>query len=335
MSEADASPTDEAARQDGSYLPARGALAVALALIGICGAAVLALVASKAAEPLVLTVLAVLATVGVFFLFALAAHQVHFGRPAQGAALARKIVEAIGEAVVVTDRAGRPLTANDAFRAFAGTNALGEPNTLDAALSLDPAGAEAMFRLSRAAERGHAAGEEVMLRGRDDGAPQWVKISVKPFKLSGRGGRAAAFLWRVSDITSERERQNDALSALESRLARYASLPLGLMAASADGHVTHMNARLGQWLGYPLSPNGEIGVRDLHLAELVADGGARLIATAGEAEDGPRRLDLDLISEDGRRWPATLIVGRQQNGSHSIAVFERPVDDAGARGMRG
>ena len=78
----------------GGHEPLRGGLSVGLALVGVCGAALLAVAASRSPEPLIMTILAALATVGVFFLFALTSRHIRWGQAPVESELLRTVLEA-------------------------------------------------------------------------------------------------------------------------------------------------------------------------------------------------------------------------------------------------
>ncbi len=309
----------------GETEPVRAVFPIGLTLVGLCGTATLALVASRAAEPLVLTIMAGLATIGVFFLFALASRHIRFGQAGTESEVLRGIVDADESGVLVTDGAGRQVSYNKSYAALAGTNALGEVNALDSLLAGEPATAEALFRLNRAAERGETAVEDVRIVSRTGSvaADRWLRISIKPLELPGPAGRTSTRVWRLHDITAERVRLGATVEALEGRLAHYATAPIGLLVADRDGQVTAINDRLAAWLGYA----DQARMRELRLSELIADGRAHLVtALQAGSEDSAHRVDLDLICENGRRWPATLLVmpGAERI---SIAVSERMEDE--------
>ena len=153
-------PSARTERPFPAYEAVRAVFPIGLAMVGLSGVATLALVASHAAEPLVLTLMAGLATVGVFFLFALAARHIRFGQASTDTDLLRGIVDADEGGVLVTDGTGRIIAHNKAFAGLAGTNALGEVNALDALFASEPAATEAIFRLNRAVERGETARDE-------------------------------------------------------------------------------------------------------------------------------------------------------------------------------
>jgi two-component system cell cycle sensor histidine kinase/response regulator CckA len=294
-------------------------LPAGLALIGVCGIAALALLASRAAEPLVLTIMAGLATIGVFFLFALAAKHVRIGQSGTDGELLRSIVDADDCAVLVTDATGRELARNQALGRLTGPHTTGVA-ALEALLAAESAAAEALFRLNRSAERGTPASEELCVTDRtaQPVVARWLRVSVKPVDVPG-AGRTLGRIWRIEDITSARGRLTSAVGALESRLTLYASAPMGLLVATADGRIETVNERLATWLTYadPLS------MCDLHLSDLIADGGAHVVTSLQPEPSGSaHRIELDLVCENGRRWPATLLVSPGPDRI-SVAVCER------------
>lgn len=315
--------TDRGEQRAVSPEPARMLLPVGLSLIGICGIAALALLASKASEPLVLTIMAGLATIGVFFLFALAARHVRIGLAGADGDLLRSIVDADDCGVVVTDAMGAEVARNRAFAALTGQHATGLA-ALEALLAAEPAAAEALFRLSRAADRGESGAEELYIadRAQVHVAERWLRVSIKPVELPG-AGRVPVRIWRIEDVTAARSRLVATVEVLESRLGRYADTPVGLLNADASGRVVEVNERLAGWLGYA-NPS-RIG--ELRLSDLIADGGAHVVTSLQPAADGgAHRIDLDLVCENGRRWPATLLV-RPEAERVSIAVMERIEDE--------
>ena len=316
-------PTAAAAAGAGLSEPSRALLPVGIALICVCGAALLAMLASRAGEPLVLTLMAALATVGVFFLCGLAARHIRIGQPAADSdQILRSIVEADDAGVMVTDPHGRMLTHNAGYAALAGYSALGEINPVETLLAAGPAGSEVLFRMTRAVERGQSACEEIKV-ATPDGGERWLKVSVKRIG-SLPGTDDGLRLWRLDDVTGDRMRHAEALQQLESRLSLLSAAPVGLLTLDRDGGVVALNDRLASWLGYA-SPER---MRGLKLPELIADGGAHLVTSLTVSAERPvHRVDLDLICENGRRWPASLLVvpGLQRI---SLAVIERAEEES-------
>ena len=103
------------------------------------------------------------------------------------------------------------------------------------------------------------------------------------------------------------------MSGLELTLAFYDSLPQGLFAVAPDGRIAHVNATLSQWLRL----RTESG-RTLTLLDIVPADGADLIrAVARSAQGRTTRLELDLLREDGRTFPAQLVCRGHGPGASS------------------
>jgi len=271
--------------------------------------AALAVLSSSSTQPVVLTLMAVLAAFGVFFLLCLAAGHVQLTERTSETAARRELVEHTGEGLLLTSVRGSVLTANRTARRLLGVNAFDEVRSLDEALAGNPRGLEALFRLTRAVERGVTASEDVRLtEGTGDGAaPLWLRITAKPVdSLPVADEAGGAVLWSLTDISADRARDRRRLAGLEARLATFEAMPVGVFSADASGRVGCLNARLAGWLGYR-----DAATPDLHLRDMVAGEGAALLASFGagsETAADPGPLALDLLTEDGRCWPATLLV---------------------------
>lgn len=309
--------------------PSRPVMPVGLALLAVSGAAVLTVLASRAAEPLVLTLMAGLATAGVFFLCALAARHVRFGHAPADGELLRAIVDADDGGVLVTDASGKAIAHNSAFVALAGTNALGEVNSPEVLIAGEPAGSETLFRLARAADRGRAVAEEIRIS--DAGGERWLRVAVKQIANGTHPAASALRLWRFEDVTAERLRSAGTLEAMEQRLQQLEAAPVGLMSVDRDGLVLGVNGRLATWLGYA----DAVRFRGARLADLIADGGAHLVtALEASAQQPLHRIELDLIGESGRRWPATLIV-MPEVARISVAVIAREEEESADKEAHG
>ena len=109
----------------------------------------------------------------------------------------RAIVDADNAGVMVTDGAGTLLIHNASFASLAGINPLGEINTVEAMLASEPAAAEALFRLARAAERGETATEDLR-HSQPGGIVRWLRVGIK--RVGARHGPkrpADLRLWRA------------------------------------------------------------------------------------------------------------------------------------------
>jgi two-component system cell cycle sensor histidine kinase/response regulator CckA len=298
-----------------------GAFGALVGLVVAGGVGLFALLSLRASEPVGLTVLAGLAAVGIFSLFAFAARIVRIGHVDTSGELYRSLFDTIDQGVLIAEADGRAVYANRAYETMVGVNALGEYNALEVILAGEKPASEALFRLARAGERGERHVEEVQLsRG---GEALSYRLSVGPVarELQPEGG-PGYILWQIHDLSAVRREQAQALRAVGERLDRHDSLGLGLFTCRRDGGVGFINQRLADWLHLPAGSARRV----LMLSDIVSEDAVALITSLFNGEDErPERIDLDLIREDGTRWPASLSIAR--HGEELVAgVIERVAD---------
>jgi two-component system cell cycle sensor histidine kinase/response regulator CckA len=303
---------------------ARGAgSAVVLAgLIAAGGLAAAALLATGTGELVMLGLLALLAVAGVFLVFGLLSGYLRVSERVAEAELVKSAADGLETGLKIVDQQGTVLYRNRALQRLTGRRA-GRHATLEELFAGEPDSAQAFFRLNRAAERGEAREEEFFVRSRIAEARRgrWLRVAVRPFLAPSADATAGRLtLWQVADVTRERTREIEAVAGLESTLAFYDSLPQGLFAVTAEGRLAHVNATLSQWLR--LRP--ESG-RALTLIDIVPADGAALIRAVGRTAPGrTTRLELDLLREDGRAFPAQLICrSHGPKGIISVLVLDR------------
>jgi two-component system cell cycle sensor histidine kinase/response regulator CckA len=226
--------------------------------------------------------------------------------------------------MLITERSGRPLYANAALVELVGRSDAGEIGSLETALGNGAGVSEALFRLMRAAAAGERHREvveaRIVRRGREQLAA--LEIEVDHHTIPGQERDLGALVvWRIADITAEREREARHLRAIEETLAVYDRMPVGLAAADADGTITTLNATLAGWLG--LAP-GALAERDMSLSDLLSGDGAQLVAaTVRRGLAKPQGLELDLLREDGRIVPVRLVLSATGHGGVVIAAVNR------------
>ncbi|MDX2156509.1 MAG: ATP-binding protein [Hyphomicrobiaceae bacterium] len=295
-----------------------GLLFSVLAIFMAAGLAAVVLVSAKSGEPILLGLLALLAMIGSFFLFGLAAGHIRIGAPAQPVAdVATAAADLIEPGVMVMACDGGVIYANASYTALVGTESNGEPRSLETAFAGEPLAAECLFRLMRAAELGEPRSEEFRIRGIEsrDRTARWLRLSVRPVAAIPGASPKATSLWQVVDISGERAREAEIVRGLESEIARYETMPIGLVAAGADGRVAYINATLAGWLG--LGPDAA-ATRALTLGDIIAGDGEALLRIALAKSGGEvARLELDLVREDGVGLPVEIF-GRM-GGSHDPA----------------
>ncbi|MFD0935715.1 PAS domain-containing protein, partial [Methylobacterium trifolii] len=287
---------------DRSERPGRVGLLLVLAGLLVGAAIGLSFVANEQAQSLIIWLLALLAMAGVFFLFALAIGALQLSGQGARDDITKAIVDASPEAALVVEDGGRLIYANEAYLTVAGGDSFSNLRAVERIFVGSPEVSEAIYRLSQAARDGRSHTEEVRMSpppsgsGRDFG---WYRISVRPLP---RPRRAAAF-WKVSDITSERERQENVFQELQHAIDYLDHAPAGFLSIDPAGTIVYMNATLAAWLGYDLATVGPGGP---HLSE-IASGADVLTRSAGlPGEVRTDRFDLDLRRRNGHPLPARL-----------------------------
>jgi two-component system cell cycle sensor histidine kinase/response regulator CckA len=283
-----------------------------------------ALVGGSSLEPFVLGVLALLAVGGVFLIFGLASGLLRLSERVVEAEMVKAVADGLDSGLEIVAANGTVLYRNRALKRLTGRRS-GRQASLEELLGGEPQSAQAFFRLNRAAERGEPREEEFQLRGMPDAehAARWLSVSVWPFRPDAEEAKERLAVWRVADITRERQREVEAVSGLQATLAFYDGLPQGFFAVTADGRLAHVNQTLSEWLG--LKP--ESG-RALSLLDIVSADGAALIRAAGRNTAVPlTRLDIDLLREDGRAFAAQLLCRSQgRAGGVSVLVLDRTAE---------
>ena len=328
-------------------------LRVALVLVAVLAAAAAAIVllaTTRLAQPAGFAVLAMLAVTGIFFVFGLLSGYVRFQEKAHASEIARSVAEIGEHGVQVLADDGSIVFANAAFTALLGSS----QKSVEELLAADPRAGEAVYRLARAAERLEARTEEIAVRDprqrqnlmRASGAKpavdlsppriRWLRIAVRPFEpATTLSNRRRMTLWDVTDITTDRAREHDAVRSLEQQLAYYETMPLGLFAVAADGRIAHLNQTLAAWLGLRAEANRQGG---WSIADVCPPEAAALVQGARRVPGGVERFDVDLVREDGRAVPVRLVcrqAERPERGDPmTVLVFDRATDLAGDSNAR-
>ena len=330
MRESEAQPASIAAGNP--LMPVRsGGGLIALGAAALAGSlAVLAVLSFDTTEPLMLTLMAFLATLGVFFMFGLAAGHIRVAERKTDGEVVAALAKGFSDGLCVTTLEGRRLYANPAFDTLVPAK-FSHVSALESLFAGEPQASEALFRLARAAARNETRTEEVRLRTVVAGQrhSRWFRLEVTPVNTQlGLDETGPVVLWRITDITDERRREVEMLRSLEATLGHYEAMPIGLVVADENAGIEYLNDALANWLGLSA---GAL-VRGLKLTDIVSGDGAVLLrAMARDAGETPQRIDLDLVREDGRTWPASLIVvPRAQSGKaegFSAAIIERVVEE--------
>lgn len=310
-----------------------------IALLIGAGAALIALISSGAAQPLLLLALSLLAMLGAFFVFGLMVGQVRVGELRARPEIAGTLAEEFSDALQLTRRDGGRVWANNRFEGILDRTAAGSIAALELGLGGSSAISEAMFRLTRAAQTGVARSEELKVTLANDAlGPRElitrVRISVSPFHPAGTSsGKPSLVLWQITDITAERQKQAAAVAGYEAQLERYETMPVGLLAADEDGAIIHMNGTLAGWLGISDKLGGS--ARISKLADLLAADGAELLLDMRRRrlENEVVTTDLDLVCEDGRLLPVRIICQSANDALYGLADGPDSSPQIGLGGM--
>lgn len=321
-----------------SLYETRGLTALLCAIVA-ASAALFALLAAGAAEPLLLTVLSVFAMLGVFFLFGMAAGNVRLSDRLETRDIAGLVADQTGEAMLILRGDGTVVWSNKTGLNLLGGGPLTEISDIEAALGATPQAAEALFRLMRAGELGSSHSEMVPAKLSNDalGKPEnvhFVRLAVKKFKTPAGtfAGHGPLMMLRVSDVTAERAAQQQAMSSLHATLQGYDRVPVGLANVNADGTLSHMNRTLAERLGF--ADVEATLARGLKLSDLLTSDGAELLFSIARREQsldeaGSKGCELDLIREDGCVEPMRIITHPAPDGSGGmiLAAVERDNDE--------
>jgi two-component system cell cycle sensor histidine kinase/response regulator CckA len=276
-------------------------LLVAVLLVG--AAAAIVLLGGSHAEPYILAFLAVLATVGVFSLFAFACGILRLPSAQAGNPLIKSLVDGASDGIVVTDDGGRVVYANAAYFDLIDATDVNDMRPVERAFIGDADASEAIYRLLKAAREGKRLQEEVRIAGIKGRPARWLRFDIRPLGSGRRDGRLT--IWSLSDVTRERDRQENAFQVLQHSIDYLDHAPAGFFSVDDKGDIVYLNATLANWLDQDLA---QVGSGGLKLADLVAGDGAALLTTlrAAPGEVKTEVLDLDLRTRGGKTLPVRV-----------------------------
>ncbi|VAW19761.1 Sensory box histidine kinase/response regulator [hydrothermal vent metagenome] len=251
-----------------------------------------------------------LAVAGVFCLFALASGLFVIGSGAEGRTVSRSWLDSSPDGVVIANKKGEISYANRKYLQMSEKISAGAPVGVIRLFANQPEAAESMHRLALAAREGRHAIEDIRLTRNFDGTrvkeskPIWNRISVRLLPpLQNKGESLLA--WTISDISVDRDRQENAFLELQRAIDYLDHAPAGFFSANKEGSVQYINATLADWLGIDLA---EFEPGDLRLDHLVRGDGANLLM--GGRSDGEIKtqiIDIDLVHRNGTSFPVRLL----------------------------
>lgn len=288
---------------------------VFLALILVLAAAGLAFYQGDVGGKLQLLFLGLLAGVGILSLLGMAVGLIQFGNKQAAPHLTRPFVDHMQDGVLVCNSKGHIVYANQRYADLTVASTAETVRSIERIFAGEPDAAEAVYRLSEAVRDGRSSQEEFRLSHglggalRDDepsASGRWFRIKVQVMdNLDEAGKKDHLVVWQISDITRDRERQENIFQELQLAINYLDHAPAGFFSAEPDGRVLYMNATLADWLGYDLA---QFEPRNLVLKDLIpGDGTALLAGVSNPGMAKTEMIDLDLVKRNGQSLPVRLM----------------------------
>ena len=278
---------------------------------------------------------ALAAVVGIIALFGLALGLVSIGSRADEGTAARSFLDGARQGAMFIDAKGRVVYSNSAYGRITGIST-GPVHSLEQLLARHPEAAEDVYRLANIARGGGSAQREVRLNralnGLSDQA-HWYRVSVRPIR--GPGGILEA--WQIADITGDRREEENCFRTLQNAIDYLDKAPAGFLATDADLRLSYVNATLANWLDIDLA--GFDACR-IPLLDFLPETAAShfLSRCAGLPRDQVLSTDLDLVTRQGRVFPARIVlktVDDPSGRSALRAIVLAPGDRSTASGGEG
>lgn len=203
-------------------------------------------------------------------------------------------IEALDEAVLVTERSGAKIAANTAYHELSSqvlvSQSEGAIASVDRLFSSNPGLGAPIYRLSKAAKGGQSRREVLPpITLGPEGWPAQFEVSVSPLP---RG----KVLWRLRRIAGSEE----ATGAADVKSLYVEDAPMGFFAAKPDGVITYANAWLRELLGVPETAKN-IRIDDVMRPEFVK------LLRRDRKSGAPGRADIMLRGNDGVEVPVHAI----------------------------
>jgi two-component system cell cycle sensor histidine kinase/response regulator CckA len=261
------------------------------------------------AEPWLLGAGAVLSLLGLFLIFGMLAGFVQFGRGLRHREFFDGMVDALGDAIVVSDSRGRAVFANEPYRQLVASAGTGRLVGMDVLFAGYPEVATPIYHLAQAVSEGRREERDLRLQpgsaapGARPDQPTWLRLAVAP--LAGPT-RLRHCIWRLQDISADRARQEQAFGRLQFIITYLDNAPAGFFSTLPSGKVDYLNATLAAWLGRDVAQSQG---GSLTLAEVLGDSGARMLSGITPRPGGTvtETFDLDLRTATGDAFPVHIL----------------------------
>jgi two-component system, cell cycle sensor histidine kinase and response regulator CckA len=315
------------------------------AMAGLIVMAVTAWLMREKVETLPLIFGAIFAVCGLFSLLAWISGMLQFSGSTAERPFFDAVADAMGDAAVVTDAKGRAVYANAAFLKLASKAGASRLIGIDVLFAGYPDFAEPVYQLAQAAQTGTALQRDVRVGagssvpGSHPESSRWLRLGVAPLAGAGHDGYN---LWRLIDITADRQHQETAFSRLQFIITYLDHAPAGFFSTLPNGKVDYVNATLAGWLGIDLL---EAQGGSLTLTDLVGADTAKMLTALEPVVGGfrteqfqtavnPRkaeRFDVEILHRadfdgDGKALPSRSMVLRRETTQSQSGLPSGAID---------
>lgn len=283
-------------------------LVVALVL---CAAALMTAIVTlrDTVQPAILVIGSVLSAVGLLAILGWLAGLFGFLASVAERPFFDAVADAFHDAAVVTDAKGRAVYSNAAFLKLASKAGASRLVGIDVLYSGYPDFAEPVYQLGQAAQSGTAMQRDVRVAagssvpGASPDGARWLRLSVAPLAGDAHQGHT---LWRLTDITADRQHQESAFSRLQFIITYLDHAPAGFFSTLPDGKVDYVNATLAAWLGIDLV-QAQGGV--LTVTDIVGPDTARLLGSLAPEKGGHRTewFPATITTRSGESFQADIM----------------------------
>ncbi|MEO1476285.1 MAG: response regulator, partial [Pseudomonadota bacterium] len=229
-------------------------------------------------------------------------------------------INALDEAVLITERGGAAVAANDAYRDLAAltVSGLGDATrspTVDRLFGANPGLAAPIFRLSKSAKAGEKRREILpAITLGADGVPAQFEIGVSPLPRN-------RVLWRLRRIAGTEE----ATGAADMKALYVEDAPMGFFASRPDGTITYANGWLRELIGLPESAKN-VRIDDIMRPEFVK------LLRRERKSGAPGRADIRIRARDGVEVPVQTLTTWSGRGADAAG---RTIVMSNAKGLLG
>jgi two-component system, cell cycle sensor histidine kinase and response regulator CckA len=219
------------------------------------------------------------------------------------------IVDALGDAAVITDAKGRAVYSNAAFLKLASQAGASRLVGFENLFAGYPDFAEPIYQLNQAAKDGETMRRDIRVAagssapGASTSEAKWLRLMVSPLSGEGQTGKT---LWRLIDITSDRQHQESAFARLQFIITYLDNAPAGFFSTLPSGKVDYVNATLAGWLGIDLV---EAQGGSYTLEKLVGDETAQQLSALAPNKGGSQveTFSVQLPRKTGDALPVDIV----------------------------